>query len=99
MLVFGMELLCSLQFLTLDILGFLSSQFSGAGEEKLKQATAAFCSNQPFALEVIKSRQKKDSRFQTFIQVNLARSSVCWGLLMEIKYWVRPSMFICDSGK
>ncbi|XP_044295375.1 rho guanine nucleotide exchange factor 12 isoform X2 [Varanus komodoensis] len=46
----------------------LLTWFSGAGEEKLKQATATFCSNQPFALEVIKSRQKKDSRFQTFVQ-------------------------------
>uniref|UniRef100_A0A8C3PWK5 Rho guanine nucleotide exchange factor 12 n=1 Tax=Chrysolophus pictus TaxID=9089 RepID=A0A8C3PWK5_CHRPC len=44
------------------------AQFSGAAEEKLKHATATFCSNQPFALEVIKSRQKKDSRFQTFVQ-------------------------------
>uniref|UniRef100_A0A8D0KNC0 Rho guanine nucleotide exchange factor 12 n=1 Tax=Salvator merianae TaxID=96440 RepID=A0A8D0KNC0_SALMN len=46
----------------------LLTWFSGAGEEKLKQATATFCSNQPFALELIKSRQKKDSRFQTFVQ-------------------------------
>ncbi|ETE57927.1 Rho guanine nucleotide exchange factor 12 [Ophiophagus hannah] len=46
----------------------LLTWFSGAGEEKLKQATATFCSNQPFALEVIKSRQKKDSRFQIFVQ-------------------------------
>ncbi|XP_048649823.1 rho guanine nucleotide exchange factor 12-like [Marmota marmota marmota] len=43
-------------------------QFSGPGEEKLKHAAATFCSNQPFALEMIKSRQKKDSRFQTFVQ-------------------------------
>ncbi|XP_006834057.1 PREDICTED: rho guanine nucleotide exchange factor 12 [Chrysochloris asiatica] len=41
--------------------------FSGPGEEKLKQAAATFCSNQPFALEMIKSRQKKDSRFHTFV--------------------------------
>ncbi|NXP54751.1 ARHGC factor, partial [Heliornis fulica] len=46
----------------------LLSWFSGPAEDKLKQATATFCSNQPFALEVIKSRQKKDSRFQTFVQ-------------------------------
>ncbi|XP_049713545.1 rho guanine nucleotide exchange factor 12 isoform X1 [Elephas maximus indicus] len=46
----------------------LLSWFSGAGEEKLKHAAATFCSNQPFALEMIKSRQKKDSRFQTFVQ-------------------------------
>uniref|UniRef100_A0A8C6GHD9 Rho guanine nucleotide exchange factor 12 n=1 Tax=Mus spicilegus TaxID=10103 RepID=A0A8C6GHD9_MUSSI len=42
--------------------------FSGPGEEKLKHAAATFCSNQPFALEMIKSRQKKDSRFHTFVQ-------------------------------
>ncbi|XP_075402837.1 rho guanine nucleotide exchange factor 12 isoform X2 [Tenrec ecaudatus] len=46
----------------------LLSWFSGPGEEKLKHAAATFCSNQPFALEMIKSRQKKDSRFQTFVQ-------------------------------
>uniref|UniRef100_A0A8D0H3M1 Rho guanine nucleotide exchange factor 12 n=1 Tax=Sphenodon punctatus TaxID=8508 RepID=A0A8D0H3M1_SPHPU len=46
----------------------LLTWFSREGEEKLKHATATFCSNQPFALEVIKSRQKKDSRFQTFVQ-------------------------------
>ncbi|MEE6528154.1 hypothetical protein FKM82_030127, partial [Ascaphus truei] len=43
--------------------------FSGAGEEKLTQAVATFCSNQPFALEVIKSRQKKDPKFLAFVQV------------------------------
>ncbi|NXN91800.1 ARHGC factor, partial [Rhinopomastus cyanomelas] len=46
----------------------LLSWFSGPAEEKLKHATATFCSNQPFALEVIKSRQKKDARFHTFVQ-------------------------------
>ncbi|XP_027627784.1 rho guanine nucleotide exchange factor 12 [Tupaia chinensis] len=46
----------------------LLTRFSGPGEEKLKQAAATFCSNQPFALEMIKTRQKKDSRFQTFVQ-------------------------------
>lgn len=29
------------------------AQFSGPGEEKLKHAAATFCSNQPFALEMI----------------------------------------------
>ncbi|CAN2387893.1 rho guanine nucleotide exchange factor [Pristimantis euphronides] len=44
------------------------SWFSGPEEEKLKQAVATFCSNQPFALEMIKSRQKKDSKFLMFVQ-------------------------------
>ncbi|XP_043936950.1 rho guanine nucleotide exchange factor 12 [Protopterus annectens] len=42
--------------------------FGGAGKETLQQAAAVFCSNQPFALELIKSKQKKDSRFQAFLQ-------------------------------
>ncbi|XP_078055252.1 rho guanine nucleotide exchange factor 12-like [Mustelus asterias] len=46
----------------------LLSWFSGSEEEKFKRAAATFCSNQPFALELIKSKQKKDSRFQAIIQ-------------------------------
>ncbi|KAM6972865.1 rho guanine nucleotide exchange factor 12 [Aplochiton taeniatus] len=46
----------------------LLSWFSGGEEEKIKLAVGTFCSNQPFALEVIKTRQKKDSRFNSFIQ-------------------------------
>lgn len=44
------------------------SWFCGPEEEKLKEAVATFCSNQPFALEMIKSRQKKDSKFLMFVQ-------------------------------
>uniref|UniRef100_A0A3Q0S3D8 DH domain-containing protein n=1 Tax=Amphilophus citrinellus TaxID=61819 RepID=A0A3Q0S3D8_AMPCI len=53
-----------------DILCFLCScfQFSGEEEEKLKSAVATFCSNQPSALELIKTRQKKDQRFNLFMQ-------------------------------
>ncbi|XP_026082118.1 rho guanine nucleotide exchange factor 12-like isoform X1 [Carassius auratus] len=46
----------------------LLSWFSGGEEEKIKQAVGTFCSNQPFALELIKSRQKKDQRFTSFVQ-------------------------------
>ncbi|XP_056138946.1 rho guanine nucleotide exchange factor 12 isoform X1 [Lampris incognitus] len=46
----------------------LLSWFSDGEEEKIKQAVGTFCSNQPFALELIKTRQKKDSRFSSFIQ-------------------------------
>ncbi|XP_023258718.1 rho guanine nucleotide exchange factor 12 isoform X2 [Seriola lalandi dorsalis] len=46
----------------------LLSWFSGGEEEKIKQAVGTFCSNQPFALEIIKTKQKKDSRFTSFIQ-------------------------------
>lgn len=47
-----------------DVLGW----FGGQEEEGLKQAVATFCSNQPFALEMIKSRQKKDPKFLMFVQ-------------------------------
>uniref|UniRef100_A0A673A7V6 Rho guanine nucleotide exchange factor (GEF) 12a n=1 Tax=Sphaeramia orbicularis TaxID=375764 RepID=A0A673A7V6_9TELE len=46
----------------------LLSWFSRGEEEKIKQAVGTFCSNQPFALEIIKTKQKKDSRFTSFIQ-------------------------------
>ncbi|XP_018423094.1 PREDICTED: rho guanine nucleotide exchange factor 12 [Nanorana parkeri] len=44
------------------------SWFSGPEEERLKQAVATFCSNQPFALEMIKSLQKKDPKFLKIVQ-------------------------------
>uniref|UniRef100_A0A8C9YN18 Rho guanine nucleotide exchange factor 12 n=1 Tax=Sander lucioperca TaxID=283035 RepID=A0A8C9YN18_SANLU len=46
----------------------LLSWFSGGEEEKIKKAVGTFCSNQPFALEIIKTKQKKDSRFTSFVQ-------------------------------
>lgn len=46
----------------------LLSWFSGGEEEKIKKAVGTFCSNQPFALEIIKTKQKKDSRFASFVQ-------------------------------
>ncbi|XP_036435722.1 rho guanine nucleotide exchange factor 12 isoform X3 [Colossoma macropomum] len=53
----------------IDLIGDdLLSWFSGAEEEKIKRAVGTFCSNQPFALELIKSRQKKDQRFASFVQ-------------------------------
>ncbi|KAM9468807.1 rho guanine nucleotide exchange factor 12 isoform 3-T3 [Clarias gariepinus] len=45
----------------------LLSWFSREEEEKMKHAVGTFCSNQPFALELIKSRQKKDQRFLSFM--------------------------------
>ncbi|KAF5899837.1 rho guanine nucleotide exchange factor 12-like isoform X1, partial [Clarias magur] len=52
-----------------DLIGDdLLSWFGGAEEEKIKRAVGTFCSNQPFALELIKSRQKKDQRFASFVQ-------------------------------
>uniref|UniRef100_A0A7N5ZSN9 Rho guanine nucleotide exchange factor (GEF) 12b n=1 Tax=Anabas testudineus TaxID=64144 RepID=A0A7N5ZSN9_ANATE len=47
----------------------LLSWFSGEEEEKIKIRVGTFCSNQPSALELIKTRQKKDQRFNLFLQV------------------------------
>ncbi|XP_009300161.2 rho guanine nucleotide exchange factor 12 isoform X2 [Danio rerio] len=46
----------------------LLSWFSEEEEDKIKRAVGTYCSNQPFALELIKSKQKKDQRFNAFIQ-------------------------------
>ncbi|KAJ0004123.1 hypothetical protein NQD34_010337 [Periophthalmus magnuspinnatus] len=54
------------------VVGFLGEDlltwFSGAEEHRIKQAVALFCSNLPSALELIKTRQKKDQRFASFMQ-------------------------------
>ncbi|XP_073335280.1 rho guanine nucleotide exchange factor 12 isoform X2 [Pagrus major] len=46
----------------------LLAWFSGDEEEKIKRAVGTFCSNQPSALELIKSRKKKDQKFCLFMQ-------------------------------
>ncbi|XP_027887415.1 rho guanine nucleotide exchange factor 12 isoform X4 [Xiphophorus couchianus] len=46
-----------------DLLAWFSEE-----EEKIKRAIGMFCSNQPSALELIKTRQKKDQRFNLFMQ-------------------------------
>ncbi|XP_015243368.1 PREDICTED: rho guanine nucleotide exchange factor 12-like [Cyprinodon variegatus] len=46
-----------------DLLAWFSEE-----EEKIKRAVGTFCSNQPSALELIKTRQKKDQRFNLFMQ-------------------------------
>ncbi|XP_029029204.1 rho guanine nucleotide exchange factor 12 isoform X2 [Betta splendens] len=46
----------------------LLSWFSEEEEEKIKIRVGTFCSNQPSALELIKTRQKKDQRFNLFLQ-------------------------------
>ncbi|TRY92099.1 hypothetical protein DNTS_022021, partial [Danionella cerebrum] len=46
----------------------LLSWFSGEEEAKIKRAVGMYCSNQPFALELIKGKQKKEQRFNAFIQ-------------------------------
>lgn len=46
----------------------LLAWFGEEEEEKIKRAVGTFCSNQPSALELIKTRQKKDQRFNQFIQ-------------------------------
>lgn len=68
--------------LTCSVPGLGRLQFGGAEEEKIKQAVGTFCSNQPFALEIIKTKQKKDSRFTSFIQVPRPPFTSCRLLLL-----------------
>ncbi|KAM9332805.1 rho guanine nucleotide exchange factor 12 [Pholidichthys leucotaenia] len=46
----------------------LLAWFSGEEEDKIISAVGTFCSNQPSALELIKSRKKKDQKFNLFMQ-------------------------------
>ncbi|XP_058482838.1 rho guanine nucleotide exchange factor 12 isoform X3 [Solea solea] len=46
----------------------LLAWFSGDEEEKIQRAVGTFCCNQPSALELIKTKQKKDQRFNLFMQ-------------------------------
>ncbi|KAK0152594.1 Rho guanine nucleotide exchange factor 12 [Merluccius polli] len=46
----------------------LLAWFGGEQEGHVRQAVGTFCSNQPLALEIIKTRQKKEQRFNAFIQ-------------------------------
>ena len=51
-------------------------QFGGEEEEKIKNAVGTFCSNLPSALELIKSKKKKDQRFSLFMQVRMTARSL-----------------------
>lgn len=42
----------------------------------MKRAVGTFCSNQPSALELIKTKKKKDQRFNLFMQVSLGGTQI-----------------------
>ncbi|XP_063173045.1 rho guanine nucleotide exchange factor 11 [Candoia aspera] len=44
------------------------SRFDGAAREEFQQVTAEFCAYQSMALELIKTKKRKDARFQLFMQ-------------------------------
>lgn len=44
-------------------------QFDGLAKEEIQQVAADFCSYQSIALELIKTKQRKETRFQIFMQV------------------------------
>lgn len=48
---------------------FGAFKFEGTEGEWFQKLTARFCSHQSWALDQIKSRQKKEARFNAFIQV------------------------------
>lgn len=51
-----------------DIGDLMLARFDGPAREELQQVAAQFCSSQSIALELIKTRQRKESRFQLFMQ-------------------------------
>ncbi|KAK0150820.1 Rho guanine nucleotide exchange factor 1 [Merluccius polli] len=55
-------------FIVKNIGATLLNRFGGTEGEWFKKLTARFCSHQTWALDQIKSRQKKEPRFNAFIQ-------------------------------
>ncbi|XP_006895962.1 PREDICTED: rho guanine nucleotide exchange factor 11, partial [Elephantulus edwardii] len=51
-----------------EISDLMLARFDGPAREELQQVAAQFCSSQSIALELIKTKQRKESRFQLFMQ-------------------------------
>lgn len=51
-----------------DVSDLMLARFDGPAREELQQVAAQFCSYQSVALELIKTKQRKESRFQLFMQ-------------------------------
>ncbi|NXN15118.1 ARHGB factor, partial [Indicator maculatus] len=51
-----------------EIGDLMLSRFDGLAKEEIQQVAADFCSYQSIALELIKTKQRKESRFQLFMQ-------------------------------
>ncbi|XP_029436686.1 rho guanine nucleotide exchange factor 11 isoform X3 [Rhinatrema bivittatum] len=51
-----------------EISDLMLSRFDGSAGEEIQQEAAKFCSYQSFALELIKTKQRKETRFNLFMQ-------------------------------
>ncbi|XP_061875971.1 rho guanine nucleotide exchange factor 11 isoform X2 [Colius striatus] len=51
-----------------EIGDLMLSRFDGMAKEEIQQVAADFCSYQSIALELIKTKQRKETRFQIFMQ-------------------------------
>ncbi|XP_027385438.1 rho guanine nucleotide exchange factor 11 isoform X3 [Bos indicus x Bos taurus] len=51
-----------------EVSDLMLARFDGPAREELQEVAAQFCSYQSIALELIKTRQRKESRFQLFMQ-------------------------------
>ncbi|XP_039568980.1 rho guanine nucleotide exchange factor 11 [Passer montanus] len=51
-----------------EIGDLMLARFEGAAKEEFQRVAAAFCSSQSVALELIRTKQRKESRFQLFMQ-------------------------------
>uniref|UniRef100_A0A493TX45 DH domain-containing protein n=1 Tax=Anas platyrhynchos platyrhynchos TaxID=8840 RepID=A0A493TX45_ANAPP len=59
-----------------EIGDLMLSRFDGLAKEEIQQVTADFCSYQSIALELIKTKQRKETRFQIFMQVGSSPGSL-----------------------
>lgn len=57
-------------------------QFDGAVGEIFQNAAATFCERQQLALEFIKEKRKKDSRFETILS-DCEKSNLCRRLPLQ----------------
>lgn len=63
----------------------------------MKRAVGTFCSNQPSALELIKTRKKKDQRFALFMQVSTTAHSRREGVFALFPSERHVTMFLIVS--
>ena len=60
-------------------------QFDGENGDAFRQSCAIFCRNQSHALDLLRSRQKKDTRFSNFLAVSIKNKNkqkvICYVML------------------
>ena len=60
----------SQRFVELIIVILFCFQFDNEGGDQMRRVCATFCQNQKAAVDMVKAREKKDSRLEKFIAVS-----------------------------